>query len=289
MNTSSSPMCNFHDKEMETAMILKELRHSAPHGQLNYADSSHAEQIRGPLQHTNNLTPMSWIKLQKNALHVVPCPMLFLRPPTVISSEQGLAPTPPLGFPLLLCQESFFSGHKKPENDQCPTSSNTCKRKLCRMDKCQDSAAKRTPYCINHAGPRKCEFEDCTKCAQGRTRFCIAHGGGRRCVFAGCTKGARGKSFCAYHGGGRRCSVAACTKLAVGSSSLCTAHGGGKRCKAANCKKSAQSSFDFCVRHGGGRRCSVDGCSKVARGRTKLCMSHFSTCRKSAEGVYVNC
>lgn len=152
------------------------------------------------------------------------------------------------------------------------TSSN--KRKLCRMDDCNEEAARRTPYCKNHCGQRKCEFQGCKKCAQGRTRFCISHGGGRRCKFQGCTKGARDKQFCASHGGGRRCNVELCTKLAVGRGSTCTAHGGGRRCQDEGCTKSAQSSSDYCVRHGGGRKCRAAKCSKVARGKLGLCMSH---------------
>ena len=156
------------------------------------------------------------------------------------------------------------------------------KIKLCRMDTCAEPAARRTPYCLGHSGPRKCELNGCTKFAQGRTRFCIGHGGGRRCKFSGCTKGARDKQFCVSHGGGRRCRTQDCTKLAVGSSMLCTAHGGGKRCKAPKCSKSAQSSFDYCVQHGGGHRCIVESCTKIARGRTMLCMSHFSKSKQKS-------
>jgi len=148
------------------------------------------------------------------------------------------------------------------------------KRKICRMDDCNDEAARRTPYCKNHCGQRKCEKSGCQKCAQGRTRFCIAHGGGRRCQFEGCAKGARDKHFCASHGGGRRCNVGPCTKLAVGKGFTCTAHGGGRRCLHDTCSKSAQSSSSYCVRHGGGRKCRAVNCSKVARGKIGLCMSH---------------
>lgn len=147
-------------------------------------------------------------------------------------------------------------------------------RKICRMDSCEAPAARRTPYCIKHSGPRKCEFDGCTKCAQGRTRFCIAHGGGRRCIYPGCSKGARDRKYCASHGGGRRCVVEYCYKLAVGGCNTCTAHGGGKRCKFEGCSKSAQSSSSYCVRHGGGRKCSFPRCTKVARGKSRLCMSH---------------
>lgn len=150
------------------------------------------------------------------------------------------------------------------------------KTKVCRMDGCDDEAARRTPYCKKHCGQRRCEFAGCTKCAQGRTRFCIGHGGGRRCQFDGCTKGARDKKFCASHGGGRRCNVDSCSKLAVGRGTTCTAHGGGRRCQNDSCTKSAQSSSSFCVRHGGGRKCVVTNCSKVARGKKGLCMSHAS-------------
>lgn len=122
---------------------------------------------------------------------------------------------------------------------------NNTKRKICRMDDCNEEAARRTPYCKNHCGQRKCEFEGCKKCAQGRTRFCIGHGGGRRCQFEGCTKGARDKQFCASHGGGRRCNIECCTKLAVGKGRTCTAHGGGRRCQHESCSKSAQSSSDY--------------------------------------------
>mmetsp|Transcript_51722 Transcript_51722/g.155236 ORF Transcript_51722/g.155236 Transcript_51722/m.155236 type:complete len:268 (+) Transcript_51722:728-1531(+) len=267
---------------METAFILKDMRHSIPQKQqLNAPSHNFTEsKIRTSLQHVG--TPMSLIDMQQRALRVVPYPMMFVRPPSIISSGQTVTQTPPLEYDIPLCKE-IFHPFPKMANDN-DLKQNT-RRKLCRMDKCNAPAAKRTPYCAKHAGPRKCEFEGCSKCAQGRTRFCIAHGGGRRCVFAGCTKGARGKSFCAYHGGGKRCTITACTKLAVGSSPLCTAHGGGKRCKAPSCNKSAQSSFDFCVRHGGGRRCTVDGCSKVARGRSKLCMSHSSTFKKEGKGI----
>jgi hypothetical protein len=119
------------------------------------------------------------------------------------------------------------------------------KRKVCRMDDCNEDAARRTPYCKKHCGQRKCEHDGCNKCAQGRTRFCIGHGGGRRCQHEGCTKGARDKHFCASHGGGRRCNVASCSKLAVGKGRTCTAHGGGRRCQHESCSKSAQSSSDF--------------------------------------------
>mmetsp|Transcript_8235 Transcript_8235/g.12112 ORF Transcript_8235/g.12112 Transcript_8235/m.12112 type:complete len:250 (-) Transcript_8235:243-992(-) len=148
------------------------------------------------------------------------------------------------------------------------------RRKCCRMDGCAEPAARRTPYCANHCGPRKCEFTGCSKCAQGRTRFCISHGGGRRCQHPNCNKGARDRQFCAAHGGGKRCKEAGCNKLAVGGFNKCTTHGGGKRCKADNCTKSAQSSTHFCVRHGGGRKCAINGCKKVARGKTLMCMSH---------------
>ena len=148
------------------------------------------------------------------------------------------------------------------------------KIKICRMDGCSIAAAKRTPYCEKHCGPRRCEHMGCGKGAQGRTRFCIAHGGGRRCIHPFCSKGARDSKFCAAHGGGKRCSIADCTKSAVGGSSKCTAHGGGKRCQHKGCTKSAQSATDYCVKHGGGRKCTVDGCSKVARGRTQKCMVH---------------
>lgn len=150
------------------------------------------------------------------------------------------------------------------------------KIKVCRMDGCEDEAARRTPYCKAHCGQRRCEFVGCVKCAQGRTRFCIGHGGGRRCQFEGCTKGARDKKFCASHGGGRRCNVDSCSKLAVGKGKTCTAHGGGRRCESDNCTKSAQSSSSFCVRHGGGRKCTGPNCIKVARGKKGLCMSHAS-------------
>ncbi len=156
------------------------------------------------------------------------------------------------------------------------TKSVSKKRKTCRMDGCEDEAARRTPYCSKHCGPRKCEHEGCTKCAQGRTRFCIGHGGGRRCQHEGCTKGARDRHFCAFHGGGRRCNVKDCTKLAVGKGFTCTAHGGGRRCQHEKCSKSAQSSSNFCVRHGGGRKCKLPTCSRVARGKLGLCMSHAS-------------
>ena len=148
------------------------------------------------------------------------------------------------------------------------------KVKICRMEGCNDPAAKRTPYCSKHSGPRKCEFQGCKKCAQGRTRFCIAHGGGRRCMHPGCNKGARDKKFCASHGGGRRCNIDNCNKLAVGGGHKCTAHGGGRRCQSDGCNKSAQSSSSFCVRHGGGRKCKFENCKKVARGKSGLCMSH---------------
>jgi hypothetical protein len=153
------------------------------------------------------------------------------------------------------------------------------KRKICRMDQCNEDAAKRTPYCCKHSGQRKCEHAECNKYAQSRTRFCIGHGGGRRCTHPGCNKGARDKFFCASHGGGRRCKVASCQKLAVGAGEKCTAHGGGKRCQHETCTKSAQSSSNFCVRHGGGRKCKMPGCLKVARGKIGLCMSH-STAQK---------
>ena len=148
------------------------------------------------------------------------------------------------------------------------------KVKICRMEGCNDPAAKRTPYCSKHSGPRKCEFQGCKKCAQGRTRFCISHGGGRRCMHPDCNKGARDKKFCASHGGGRRCNIESCNKLAVGGGHKCTAHGGGRRCQSSGCNKSAQSSSSFCVRHGGGRKCKVENCRKVARGKSGLCMSH---------------
>ncbi len=165
------------------------------------------------------------------------------------------------------------------------TSSKTAnkKRKTCRMDGCGEEAARRTPYCSRHCGPRKCEHEGCTKCAQGRTRFCIGHGGGRRCQHEGCTKGARDRHFCAFHGGGRRCNVKDCTKLAVGKGFTCTAHGGGRRCQHEKCTKSAQSSSNFCVRHGGGRKCKLPNCTRVARGKLGLCMSHASQQEKLVE------
>uniref|UniRef100_A0A7S2JR34 WRKY19-like zinc finger domain-containing protein n=1 Tax=Leptocylindrus danicus TaxID=163516 RepID=A0A7S2JR34_9STRA len=154
------------------------------------------------------------------------------------------------------------------------TTKNGKKIKICRMEGCPHAAAKRTPYCSKHSGPRKCEYDGCKKCAQGRTRFCIAHGGGRRCIHPLCTKGARDSKFCAAHGGGKRCTEADCTKSAVGGSNKCTAHGGGKRCQAEGCAKSAQSATSFCVKHGGGRKCCVDSCNKVARGRSQMCMVH---------------
>lgn len=155
-----------------------------------------------------------------------------------------------------------------------PTTHRGKKIKMCRMESCMTPAAKRTPYCAQHSGPRRCEHEGCKKGAQGRTRFCIAHGGGRRCIHAFCNKGARDSKFCAAHGGGKRCFVKDCSKSAVGGSNMCTAHGGGKRCQHQGCTKSAQSSTPFCVKHGGGRKCVVEGCNKVARGRTQMCMVH---------------
>mmetsp|Transcript_26341 Transcript_26341/g.52542 ORF Transcript_26341/g.52542 Transcript_26341/m.52542 type:complete len:563 (+) Transcript_26341:323-2011(+) len=148
------------------------------------------------------------------------------------------------------------------------------KLKICRMERCMAFAAKRTPYCPAHAGPRRCETPGCNKCAQGRTRYCIGHGGGRRCTAPGCTKGARDKFFCAGHGGGKRCEVKGCSKSAVGGCSKCTSHGGGRRCQSEGCSKSAQSCTPFCVRHGGGKKCIMPDCEKVARGRTSMCMSH---------------
>ena len=177
-----------------------------------------------------------------------------------INIQPKTVPLKPL--PILTAKSTALDKSKKP------------KRKLCRMDDCDEEAAQRTPYCKKHCGQRKCEHEGCKKCAQGRTRFCIGHGGGRRCQFEGCTKGARDKQFCASHGGGRRCNIESCTKLAVGRGRTCTAHGGGRRCQHESCSKSAQSSSDFCVRHGGGRKCLAAGCSKVARGKLGLCMSH---------------
>mmetsp|Transcript_7918 Transcript_7918/g.11424 ORF Transcript_7918/g.11424 Transcript_7918/m.11424 type:complete len:440 (-) Transcript_7918:136-1455(-) len=186
--------------------------------------------------------------------------------------------TPPNQIPLCLpvapttseIQHITPSSPKKSKKSEVPAG----KVKLCRMESCNKAAARRTPYCSNHSGPRRCEKDGCNKCAQGRTRFCIAHGGGRRCTVEGCTKGARDRYFCAAHGGGRRCTVAKCSKLAVDTQGLCTAHGGGRRCEVAGCPKSAQSNTNLCVRHGGGRKCSIDGCSKVARGKSGCCMLH---------------
>ena len=146
--------------------------------------------------------------------------------------------------------------------------------KICRMEGCFCPAAKRTPYCSQHSGPRRCEFSGCEKGAQGRTRYCISHGGGRRCIYPSCNKGARDSRYCAAHGGGRRCEVNRCSKSAVGGSRTCTAHGGGKRCQRKGCVKSAQSATPFCVKHGGGRKCAMEGCDKVARGKTQKCMVH---------------
>jgi len=149
--------------------------------------------------------------------------------------------------------------------------------KICRMEGCATPAAKRTPYCSQHSGPRRCEFSGCEKGAQGRTRFCIGHGGGRRCIYPSCNKGARDSRYCAAHGGGKRCEISGCSKSAVGGSTQCTAHGGGKRCKRNGCDKSAQSATPFCVKHGGGRKCNLSGCEKVARGKTQKCMVHSAS------------
>lgn len=180
------------------------------------------------------------------------------------SAQQSMTPSPAPSITSDALQ--FISPKSKP----------TKKRKICRMDQCELLAAKRTPYCVRHAGQRKCEFMACTKFAQGKTRFCIAHGGGRRCLVPNCLRGARDQKYCAAHGGGRRCRFLKCTKLAVGGGFTCTAHGGGRRCDFSNCTKSAQSSSNFCVRHGGGRKCNFEGCDKVARGKTSngMCMSH---------------
>jgi len=206
---------------------------------------------------------------------------------------------PPLCYPitdnsLSIIQQNFGNNPKinsinceSPTSLGIPLKQSTRKRKVCRMDSCDESAAKRTPYCEKHAGPRKCESESCGKYAQGRTRFCISHGGGRRCLHPNCKKGARDKKYCASHGGGRRCRVEICQKLAVGSCDTCTAHGGGKRCQIETCAKSAQSSSSYCVRHGGGRKCVIKGCMKVQRGKTKLCMSH-STQQQVSETLLFN-
>jgi len=170
--------------------------------------------------------------------------------------------------PSIMINQNSKSSSKKTKKSEVP------KVKICRMDSCNEAAARRTPYCSKHSGPRRCEKGGCNKCAQGRTRFCIAHGGGRRCTVEGCTKGARDRFFCAAHGGGRRCTMAKCSKLAVDTQGLCTAHGGGRRCEIEGCPKSAQSNTNLCVRHGGGRKCSIDGCSKVARGKSGCCMLH---------------
>lgn len=170
------------------------------------------------------------------------------------------------------------------KDDRSDSSTDKVHHKICRMESCELPAARRTPYCKKHSGPRKCEHDGCIKCAQGRTRFCIAHGGGRRCIQPGCNKGARDRKYCASHGGGRRCIVEHCYKLAVGGCKTCTAHGGGKRCKFDGCTKSAQSSSSFCVRHGGGRKCSFPTCNKVARGKSRLCMSHSTQLGKAKQG-----
>ncbi len=185
------------------------------------------------------------------------------------SSPQPVAPLPPLMTPSSASHDTVRGSPTK-------------KRKICKMDGCDSTADKRTPYCLKHRGQRKCEHPDgCIKFAQSKTRFCIKHGGGRRCTFPNCNKGARDKFFCGAHGGGKRCTAANCAKLAVGCDSVCTAHGGGKRCQKEGCNKSAQSSSFFCVRHGGGRKCKMDGCRKVARGKLGLCMGHATATNKS--------
>ena len=194
---------------------------------------------------------------------------------------------PPAGFDRISSpsQMNFdLSAAKVVVNRSFSTTTDKTQNKICRMESCELPAARRTPYCKKHSGPRKCEHDGCTKCAQGRTRFCIAHGGGRRCIHPGCNKGARDRKYCASHGGGRRCVVEHCYKLAVGGCKTCTAHGGGKRCKFDKCTKSAQSSSSFCVRHGGGRKCSFPTCNKVARGKSRLCMSHSTQLVKAKQG-----
>lgn len=165
-----------------------------------------------------------------------------------------------------------------------PSTTNTPKGKVCRIDGCNELSVTKRPYCVRHSGNRSCEHPGCTKCAQGATRFCIAHGGGRRCTFPGCDKGARDKFFCAAHGGGKRCTAQGCSKSAVGGSNLCTSHGGGRRCAVEGCNKSAQSSTKFCVKHGGGKKCAHNGCGKVARGRTLYCAAHGGGLRCKLEG-----
>lgn len=218
---------------------------------------------------TPNLSNNMILQLMSNPL-VFPGKIIPICQPvgtTPINQFQGsinIQSRAPLSIAPALC---------KPSNEILDSNGKK-KRKLCRMDDCNEEAARRTPYCKDHCGQRKCEFTGCKKFAQGRTRFCIGHGGGRRCQFEGCTKGARDKSFCASHGGGKRCNVDGCNKLAVGKGSTCTAHGGGRRCQHESCSKSAQSSSNYCVRHGGGRKCRAANCSKVARGKLGLCMSH---------------
>jgi hypothetical protein len=205
--------------------------------------------------------------------------------PTGLNSQGSQSPI----VPLTQLQVLPFLTKKVLPSSTTTTKSNkiksspTKKRKICKMEDCEITADKRTPYCINHRGQRKCESKDCDKFAQSKTRFCIKHGGGRRCTFPNCNKGARDKFYCGAHGGGKRCSTLSCPKLAVGGDSKCTAHGGGKRCQEQNCSKSAQSSSNFCVRHGGGRKCKMDGCQKVARGKMGLCMSHATATTKEQQ------
>ena len=206
-----------------------------------------------------------------------------------IANAPSPAPPPAPTMPMTFVNSGYFMPNTGANYDNIPPvpvviAEDRMKTKICRMDLCNNAAARRTPYCKAHTGARKCEYPNCAKCAQGRTRFCIAHGGGRRCTFPGCNKGARDRFFCAGHGGGKRCEVVGCKRSAVGGCVRCTGHGGGKRCQAEGCTKSAQSCTPYCVKHGGGKKCVVPNCTKVARGRTIMCMSHNGTRMKIERG-----
>ena len=117
---------------------------------------------------TPNLSNNMILQLMSNPL-VFPGKIIPICQPvgtTPINQFQGsinIQSKAPLSIAPALC---------KPSNEILD-SPGTKKRKLCRMDDCNEEAARRTPYCKDHCGQRKCEFTGCKKFAQGRTRFCI--------------------------------------------------------------------------------------------------------------------